>query len=1088
MTTSTDNVNLEAENRPASDVDHSPSDEDPDDTYLRWKNGQKPQHILGRPPPKLSKLKSLVGLRHPWDIKFDDYVNGPTLSALDPIPDTIKHLGDTNVMYIAGRVMQSSWTTYVDYGWRLEPDFAQSFYLTPPDLVKEHLIPVGLPTPPTVYPPENETGRRGEEVRKPDGIEMGAREMIEEGNREGTNAHFLTGKTQDDKYIFVNLQRDAVTPPKILKSCDIDSLIWVGRRPKFRKSISVYQTPNIRDRPPIWKNNHIYVDILVPPSDQDRINGGLRTEWWAQSFPLSRIPHLLFATMERVDLLLFHPRLTHRQPYTNYWAKSIPFDIQYNFWTRVVIPTIKKVTASDLEPYVGLSRENIMLKVRRKGKGGDMPAYPFSPEVFDALIEGMTQLVEDDPALDLYGSMFFVVQLKGSKGFSKVAQPLDENLGETLGSALDRFRDEFDGLDWEYMENRSNGELVCDVGLTFTPVSDEPLVGLWRLDSTKASYQAGGYLQGNTHNLNTLHLYGGVQAEMSKERRLRTHISFRQSYNLAYEVIRQKDNSRDLFSTEDLYNGAQRVTKDINGIEKVYKQEASTRTYGVREEIRLGGLALGEMMNVIDDAVEELLASQPILWISSRTWFEFLNRRMTQIKETQDLINVRQPKNHAVLTGVLACLIQSIFFTPERLPTVVRRTLRELNFDASQQRFGMFFLHDWNPKRKGFLKLDIQDDASVFQELGITKKKSRNSNFHLTFPEEWSPAEFPLGPRPSWQELQSGLETEPWKVVNDWTWPEELDAYLSSPEDSVQGMASSLFTRFTTHVWFLLNKDYKTKEVTSLVRDLKVAMEWWSVKSVLGRVNADLRALNSGINGLIPGPKQQSFKERRKLYFFLKDKDDEPTPPGWRGVCNEPAYNYTYREMMKTLNEEDQMLFNGCLEELLGVCQCLPTGQRSGKEGRLWEVKDMRVRLYCNPIYYRIKSIGIGEGLVKRTRQPAGQRPLTSLQLGLFNLDGIDERVLMKSLRIQKMAQKALLNRKSGSTKNYRKPPKGVKGKTEVEGAIVGMEEGGSDEDLGVLLDVEMQDDVGNVVAKELKVKIGEDFDDGYEEDDEYYE
>jgi hypothetical protein len=114
-----------------------------------------------------------------------------------------------------------------------------------------------------------------------------------------------------------------------------------------------------------------------------------------------------------------------------------------------------------------------------------------------------------------------VVEVKGGKHYTKtMGQEAD------LSDSLDWLKSEFSGLDWDYMLDRDNGELLCDIGVTHHPEHSEPLVGLWRLDCLEASFGAGGYNRGNLHTLNTLNRYGGLQAEMGKTRAERTHIAF----------------------------------------------------------------------------------------------------------------------------------------------------------------------------------------------------------------------------------------------------------------------------------------------------------------------------------------------------------------------------------------------------------------------------------------------------------------------------------------------------------------------------------------------------------------------------------
>ena len=145
-----------------------------------------------------------------------------------------------------------------------------------------------------------------------------------------------------------------------------------------------------------------------------------------------------------------------------------------------------------------------------------------------------------------------MVQVKGCK---RLAHSQGNSLAESTKEALGKFQRSFTGLDWDYMTDRKEGELICDVGITVQPLDDEEeLVGLWRLDCLEASYGAGGYLSGNIHTLNTLSMYGGLQAESPAWRRRRTQISFWSSYNLAYEVIRQPDNTRNTFEEKEIYN------------------------------------------------------------------------------------------------------------------------------------------------------------------------------------------------------------------------------------------------------------------------------------------------------------------------------------------------------------------------------------------------------------------------------------------------------------------------------------------------------------------------------------------------------
>ena len=104
-----------------------------------------------------------------------------------------------------------------------------------------------------------------------------------------------------------------------------------------------------------------------------------------------------------------------------------------------------------------------------------------------------------------------MVQIKGSK---RLTHSQEKTLNVSAKHALENFKRSFTGLDWDYMNLPKQGQLLCDAGITIQPDNpEEELVGLWRLDSLEASYGAGGYLTGQIHTLNTLSMYGGLQAE-----------------------------------------------------------------------------------------------------------------------------------------------------------------------------------------------------------------------------------------------------------------------------------------------------------------------------------------------------------------------------------------------------------------------------------------------------------------------------------------------------------------------------------------------------------------------------------------------
>ena len=120
----------------------------------------------------------------------------------------------------------------------------------------------------------------------------------------------------------------------------------------------------------------------------------------------------------------------------------------------------------------------------------------------------MKELIQEQDDCAMYGSFFFIIKGKGIKLFTKDGQGIHLSPEQAL-------RQNLSSLDWDYMLQQINGELVVDVGVSFTPISRKPVVSLWRLDMLEESYAAAGFNKGTMHHHCMLYNYGAMQAEMS---------------------------------------------------------------------------------------------------------------------------------------------------------------------------------------------------------------------------------------------------------------------------------------------------------------------------------------------------------------------------------------------------------------------------------------------------------------------------------------------------------------------------------------------------------------------------------------------
>ena len=587
------------------------------------------------------------------------------------------------------------------------------------------------------------------------------------------------------------------------------------------------------------------------------------------------------------------------------------------------------------------------------------------------------------------------------------------------------------------------GELFLDMGITYTPQHKAPVVGLWKLDSIEASYGAGGYTRGNMHTINTMGRFGGLQAEMASQRMERTHINFRQSYNLPYEAVRQNDNSRNKFSPKDVYSLDSSYLKHRENILKIYQDKAQKKTYGVREEFRLGAAAvevIARDLNIhvcintmsickianIGKQIKAMIASKPMIWLPSSTWFQLLYLRLKRLTELHETLYQRQkpPPNYAVLTGLFTFLMQSVLYTPPEVDTYVRDALKQLRFREIVERFGMFFLQDLDMTKNNCLREVLQmDNADVYRSLKISLHRRNRVQLQgiANQPQlEVDADQYPLGPTPTWKQLENALEKEPWNILKRWEWPEEVDELLIQNSNPIS-VAILLFQSFTSQIWAILNPAWKASTYEGEIfkpKGLKEALEFWTLDQLHRRLSSYIiEACNAGLRGDILGQRMQPFGERWKLYL----EPDASSATGARWDMLRKSYGLVgqYQSALKTLSPPEQDELYTTLETLFSYCQCLPrTSQKA-----LWAIEEKQVVLLANPTYYKLNAIKSGR---------SGRRKPTHASASLFEnhlvqLAGYTSKMATRAVGARNMLQKVVDSQKgkkrSAKARNRRAPP-----------------------------------------------------------------
>jgi hypothetical protein len=497
--------------------------------------------------------------------------------------------------------LRSSWDDFKDYGYRLLTSFALAFNIQEPILIEEHVLPIAPQLPRSNdhvaggYSLDRKTRHRDGAATKgvvvEDASTMGIEEFMEEAGSVPSpiSLHaFVNGRDKFGDYIHVDPERDGVGlhPAEVSTTIDIDSMIWVTHSLRFRQALKVFVLPHIGDGPLINHNNHVYVDVLLPQSNYDRNENADRSEWWTQLFPISAIPHTHFAEMSSgagsLHVYVMFPRMIHKNRRTKRRQAVIPYEVQSMWLSDVVLPALIQATDRSFHPYVDFTLEEWKWKATRDKGFNNSKCVPLQDAQLEPLQRAMREIIRNSPRdLDLFGSFFFVADIRGCKGMTRGPDPYES------------LQKEYPGMDWEYAMMRENGQLVLDLGITFQPNAADktPLVGLWRFDVMVPSYEKAGMNKPTIHPACTMPRYGSLQATMAQRRSRAVQIRFLSSYMLSFEPVRRPSVKHYFCKDTDAYDTSTEFHNSCKKYIEIY-HGSRAKSFGVRHEIRASGQAV----------------------------------------------------------------------------------------------------------------------------------------------------------------------------------------------------------------------------------------------------------------------------------------------------------------------------------------------------------------------------------------------------------------------------------------------------------------------------------------------------------------
>ena len=425
----------------------------------------------------------------------------------------------------------------------------------------------------------------------------------------------------------------------------------------------------------------------------------------------------------------------------------------------------------------------------------------------------------------------------------------------------------------------------------------------------------------------------------------------------------------------------------------------------------------------ISAQVSDLLETSPILWIRSKIWFQLLSRRLNILYEAHGKLWSKFPQNYGVASGLFAFLMQSVIFTPPKVNWYVREALEVLNYKRNCDTFGMFFIPLKKPEYPWSIEdLPDIDIIEIVRELKVTSiqpRQPQRDQRNILDNEE----RYPLGEAPTWKQISSSLQSDPTVLIPRWEVPEEMERYTDSKPGTTERYATNIFIAFTCHLWIFLNPSWRIRPENPInPATLPDALRCWSVDAVLGEIKATFfKPCHSGLEGG-PGRPAMSFSERRKIYFPVDEA--QKLPKAWKTLTQSPGYISKYLQVRKKLDQGAKALLDEHLEELLGLCQCLPDSAQSQSSGRIWRVERQRIVVLTNPNFYQLKKIGQKPSKTHnqgRKAKPAHRNARSTAVAMMVNED-IPEDVAERAYQTSRR-QKSNQKKRSAKSKNYRKPP-----------------------------------------------------------------
>lgn len=305
------------------------------------------------------------------------------------------------------------------------------------------------------------------------------------------------------------------------------------------------------------------------------------------------------------------PRMKHIIPLRDRVETKLPYEVEAFWLEHLVYPALSNIESRGAKPYIDITPDDVLYRNRQTRD----KSLLIASDHLDQLLVGIQKILDEKKEDEFYSrfrSFFFVLQAVGIK--------LSTSMDQDWADLWTKLAQQHPSLDWKHMEDPDNGELLVDVGIGIHPPENSQVVGFWDVEALRVGYDYGGYARGTTHGVSTVWAIGGIHAEMGGVRKKHTHIAYRLSYNLAYEIhrglwTRQKEK---FFPVSATYKQDPQYRDAIRSMLEAFDRNIN-KSFGVRDEYRCRGSSIKRVFPHLKARVRAGIAqiNSSCLWFHS---------------------------------------------------------------------------------------------------------------------------------------------------------------------------------------------------------------------------------------------------------------------------------------------------------------------------------------------------------------------------------------------------------------------------------------------------------------------------------------